>query len=491
MYKRNIMVTEREDLLNYVYTKLSETPLLSTENIKKDGRPFRYRNGFFIIKEYLDEFLNGQYENRFLVMPGLRGVGKTTIIFQLYDYLINDKKIASDRVLYLSADELTVYLRSRIIDVVDVFIKKVHRSSAVKLEEPLFIFIDESHYDKEWSSAGKILYDQSKKIFMIFTGSSALDLEINVDAARRTKKESIFPINFSEYLLLKHDIPLPENTSDALRNLIFKGDSSSLEEASLKENEVRRKLLKLDKPLSIEWEDFLSSQGFAFSLDLKDIEIYERIFSMVERVIEKDVFSLKSFNTDSKTVISRILLFLALQKPGAASHTKLAKKLDISPTSVREILNVLEKTHLIFNIKPYGAAGKLIKKPWKYYFLSPSIKSAINFKFGRYDLNDRKIMGSLAENLVASTFFKMKETMNLPLGIFYPTENGGVDFLLTNGNDEIIPVEVGVGKKSEYQVIKAMEKYKSKYGILISNSTESIVKKEKVIHIPLTTFSFL
>ncbi len=485
------MVTEREDLLNYVYTKLSETPRLSQENIKKDGQPFRYRNGYFIIKEYLDDFLNGQYENRFLVMPGLRGVGKTTIIFQLYDYLINDKKIASDRVLYLSADELTVYLRSRIIEVVDVFIKDVHRTSPVKLEEPLFIFIDESHYDKDWSSTGKILYDQSKKIFMIFTGSSALDLEMNVDAARRTKKESIFPISFSEYLLLKHDILLPENASDTLINLIFNGDAPSLEAAAQKENDIRRNLLKLEKPLSIEWEDFLSCQGFAFGLDLKDIEIYERIFSMVERVIEKDVFSLKSFNTDSKSVISRILMFLALQKPGAASHTKLAKKLDISPTSVREILTVLEKTQLIFNIKPYGAAGKLIKKPWKYYFLSPSLKSAINFKFGRYDLNDRKIMGSLAENMVASTFFKMKETRNLPLGIFYPTEKGGVDFLLINSKDEIIPVEVGVGKKSEYQVTKAIEKYKSEYGILISNTTEKIIKNNKVIHIPLATFSFL
>jgi len=45
------------------------------------------------------------------------------------------------------------------------------------------------------------------------------------------------------------------------------------------------------------------------------------------------------------------------------------------------ILDVLEKTQLVFSVKPYGGAGKVVKKPWKYYFLSPSINAAIRFKF--------------------------------------------------------------------------------------------------------------
>jgi hypothetical protein len=55
----------------------------------------------------------GNDENRFLVMPGLRGVGKTTIMLQIYDYLLNGKGIENDRILYLNADELKLFFRSR------------------------------------------------------------------------------------------------------------------------------------------------------------------------------------------------------------------------------------------------------------------------------------------------------------------------------------------------------------------------------------------
>ncbi len=48
---------------------------------------------------------------------------------------------------------------------------------------------------------------------MIFTGSSALSLELNVDAVRRSEKESIFPLNFSEYLLLNHGVHIQRDIS--------------------------------------------------------------------------------------------------------------------------------------------------------------------------------------------------------------------------------------------------------------------------------------
>jgi predicted AAA+ superfamily ATPase len=126
-------------------------------------------------------------------MPGLRGVGKTTLLFQLYDYLTNEKGIKQDHVLYISTDQLNEYLGGKIIDATDVFIGEVHQKSPVTLDEELFILIDEAQYDKEWSMAGKILYDQSKKIFHDFYRSSAISLELNVDSSRRSKKESIFP----------------------------------------------------------------------------------------------------------------------------------------------------------------------------------------------------------------------------------------------------------------------------------------------------------
>lgn len=480
-----------EDMSNYVFAKLAEAEKLSQDNTRAGNVPFEHRKTYFQVKKHIDEFLNGYVENRFLIMPGLRGVGKTTILFQIYEYLRKEKGVDSDRILYLSVDELSTYLGAGIFEAIDVFVGEVHETSPVYLEKELFIFLDESHYDKEWSRTGKIVYDQSKKIFLIFTGSSALSLEMNVDAARRIKKEPVFPMNFGEYNLLNNNINPPDDFSSSLMDLIFKGDNRSVERASRKENEMKKNLLVLSKPVKKEWENFLLCLDFPFALNMERNEVYERVFTIVNRVVEKDVFSLKSFNTESRSVISRVITFLALQDPGGTSDAKLATKLGKSPRLIREILNILELTHLVFSVKPYGTAGKVVRKSWKYYFLSPTVNAAIRFKLGKYNRRDRKLLGVLAESLVASYFFRMKETVHRPLGIFYDPAKNGVDFLLQTADDGVIPVEVGVGEKDRTQINRAITRYKSEYGIVISNMTSKIKKEGNVIYIPLVTFSFI
>lgn len=41
-------------------------------------------------------------------------------------------------------------------------------------------------------------------------------------------------------------------------------------------------------------------------------------------------------------------------------------------------------------------------------------------------------------------------------GILYPADPGSVDFLLSRADGEIIPVEVGVGRKSKGQLKKPL-----------------------------------
>ncbi|MBU2576770.1 MAG: AAA family ATPase [Nanoarchaeota archaeon] len=486
----------KEILLKYTLAKLAEAPQLVKNHLEEGGRILKHRRAYLRIKKHVDDFLMGErlgnITKRLVVLPGLRGVGKTTLVFQIYDYLKNEKKIEQDRLLYFSADELKAYLGKKILDVADTFIQEVHKISPVHLDKEVFIFVDEAHFDHNWSETAKVFFDKSKKIFMIFTGSSALSLELNVDAARRTTKEIIFPMNFSEYLTLKYEnwFP-PKDMAESIRNLIFKGDNETIFElASSKENELTKKILKIERPIEKEWEDFVCYKGFPFTLNMSQIEAHEKIFSMIDRVIEKDIFSIQSFNTDTRNMISRILTFLALQSPGGTSDSKLSERLGISPTLVRSILDVLEKTHLIFNVKPHGGAGKIVRKSWKYYFLSPSINTAIRFKLGAFDRNNKEMFGVLVENMVASYFIRMKETVNQPTGIFYDSNDGGVDFLIQDSKENIIPVEVGYGKKDKGQIKRAIKKFSSKYGIVICDC-QKIKKEENVIYIPITTFSFI
>lgn len=487
---------EKEQLLKYTLTKLAEAPQLVKSHLEIKGGTLRYRRAYLRIKKYVDDFLVGEQAGnitkRLVILPGLRGVGKTTILFQIYDYLKKQKNIEQDRILYFSTDELKAYLGKSILDVTDSFIQEIHKTSPVYLEKEIFIFVDESHFDHNWSETAKILFDKSKKIFMIFTGSSALSLELSVDAARRATKEIVFPMNFSEYLTLKYDnwFP-PKKMAESIRNLIFHGENDSyVENALSKEAELAKNLIKINRPTDKEWEDFVCYKGFPFTLNMSQIEAHEKIFSMIDRVIEKDIFVIQSFNTDTRNTISRIISFLALQFPGGTSDAKLSERLGVSPTQIRSILDVLEKTHLIFSIKPYGGAGRIVRKPWKYYFLSPTINSTIRFKLGAFDRNSKDMFGVLVENMVSSYLIRMKETINLPTGIFYDPDDRGVDFIIQDAEENIIPIEVSHGKKDKGQIEGAIKRYNSKYGIIICECPQ-IKKEGNIIYIPFITFSFV
>ncbi|MCK5039395.1 MAG: ATP-binding protein [Candidatus Aenigmarchaeota archaeon] len=484
-------IDDKDTIPNYVFAKLTSTPLLAQKYTHKNHIRLKYRRAYWEIKKYIDDFLSGKnLENRFIIMPGLRSMGKTTILFQIYDYLIDKKKIDKNRVLYFSTDEMKGYIGENILHVIDAFIQKVHRTTAVELDEPLIIFVDEAHYDKDWSMTGKIFFDQSRKIFIVFTGSSALDLELNVDAARRASEIRIFPLSFEEHLHLKYGIDLSENFSSEIIKIIFTGNKKAVENAAEIEHKIIMKAIGAGVDLKRELENFLCYGGFPFSLSLKEFEVHEKLAKMTDRVIEMDVFSLQSFSTDTRNHITRIIYFLAMQNPGGTSDAKLSERLSVSPTLVRSILDVLEKTHLIFSVKPYGGAGKIVRKPWKYYFLSPSINASLRYKLGLYNNTDREMLGILAETLVASYFFRIKETLKVPIGIFYDADKEGVDFLLEDIEGKIIPIEVGIGKKNKRQIKRAIMKYKSEYGIVISD-TQKITMDENIIYIPLTAFSFI
>ena len=61
---------------------------------------------------------------------------------------------------------------------------------------------------------------------MIFTGSSALNLEYNADAARRMFKRVITPLNYNEHLKLKYNYS-NKDIGNSLVNLILNGEDQN------------------------------------------------------------------------------------------------------------------------------------------------------------------------------------------------------------------------------------------------------------------------
>ena len=480
---------EKNLLFEFLQNRINEVPLIINEELKYKNKKFNHRNDFNELTDIIDNFLDNETINRYIVLPGLRGVGKTTILYQIYEYLEKTKNISPDRILYLSCEDLNRIIECNILETVEYYVKEFHNSSIRTLDKEIFILIDESHYDKNWSLAGKIIYDQTKKIFMIFTGSSALNLEYDAEASRRLIKNTICPLNYSQHLKLKYNYDT-KNISNELFNLLF---TSDIEKVTKLEKDINTDLLNLKNYTSSDWDNYLKFGGFPSVLHESNQRfIYNKLYSSVDTIIRKDLGTIKNITTKSEDQASRLLQSLAQKLPGDVSQNTMANCIKSSPSTANSLLRILEKTHLIFHYEPYVGPNGRAKKSWQYYFASPSIRHAINQYYGFSPMKKEDYEGILVENLVASLLFNLMNCEKyFNFNVFFELEKKGVDFLIKKEFDAPIPIEVGAGNKTKRQIKRAINKFDSNYGFIISNTRNKIEKEDDVIYIPLKTFSMI
>ena len=135
-----------EEILKYVQNQLVQAPFrLRTYTQDEQGKKYPQRNIYIKIEKYLRDFLHGpNAQDRWIIIPGLRGVGKTTILAQLF--LKHHQEAGQQRMLYISLDEVVNVLGSSLKDVLTVY-ERILGESFEKLTAPVFIFIDEAQYD--------------------------------------------------------------------------------------------------------------------------------------------------------------------------------------------------------------------------------------------------------------------------------------------------------------------------------------------------------
>lgn len=475
-----------EELLDYIYAKQLEIENLTRNKLKNiTSKRFKYEN----IKRHADLFINEKYEYypRLIVMPGLRGIGKTTILYQLYDYLVNEKEINPKNILYLDVNDLKLSYNVNINDIIDSFIHDIHHTTISSLDYKIFLLVDEAHLDETWAKYARMLYDKTNNIFMVFTGSSALELNQSTSATRRMTIEKLQPCNYKEYLLLKYQIQLE---TEPLRDIILKGDKNSINKAINCEENIRRQLLKMGNDSELELKNYIYTKSYPFALNTEEFEAYEYITNTIDRIIRQDLQSFTQFNNITTTKISQLVSYLATKKPGSTSKQMLSQSLNMDVKTITKIFEVLEDSKLIFPVYAYGSSGKMLKKRNEHFFTTPAIKAALNYRVKRYDLNNNQCYAVLIENMVASTINNISRDSLSAIGLFYDAERKGVDFLIKM-SDRVIPIEVGIGKKTKGQITKSMNKYKADIGILVSNRTSRIKYENNIIYVPVSTFALI
>lgn len=337
---------------------------------------------------------------RFAVLSGARRVGKTTIMYQMMNSLI-DEGVNPKNILYVSFDNPIVKLVN-VETVLSIY------ESLYPIEGTRYIFLDEIQYTEHWELWMKVIYDSRKDIRLTATGSASPILEKG-SADSGTGRWSILKIptmSFYEYCrLLQIEEPiLPDNLR--LTRLV------KMSKAELGD------LMDRFAPLGGHFNRYLMIGGFP-ELVLSDDDVYaQRMLreDVVDKVIKRDVLTL--FNIRSPLLMEKLFLYLCMNSTETFSVTTAAKELEnTSASTIDSYIEALEMSNLIYLSKPMdvGSKGALKGKP-KIYIADAAIRNVVLMIDDV--LSDERELGAMVETAVYKHIVSFYQGSTAQLGYF-------------------------------------------------------------------------
>jgi len=472
---------KNKELQEYIQEQIIQSPKrLKGLTNDMQGNPLHKRSVFFILQKYIADFLEKGSEPRIIVMPGLRGTGKTTLLAQLFLSLPNENITK----LYLSVEEAIKRFDVNLWDIIENY-EVLIGEHMEETSAPLVLFLDEIHYDEKWALFLKSMYDKSKKVMIFCTGSSALLLreQINADVARRVFFTDIYPVSFPEYMLFKYKKFPVKGMEQIIKDAILHSTSAkdAYEKLQKEDDKIKKYWLDID---TFEMQRYIKLGTFPFTLKSEnEILAISFISQIINKVVYTDIPQFYKFEIETLNRIDK-LLYLISETLGVSAK-KLSDTLEMKPDTLRLVLRSLESSGLLLRIAPFGAHFKQVKKPSKYLFATPSLR----FSY----LSSRESVG-LFENYQGSLFEDiagMYLNRVLPqfgdFSLTYDVSEGGADFIVTLVNQKIV-IEVGAGEKGYKQIIATAQKVKPKYSIIISSDELNYSEEYNAVKIPLKYF---
>lgn len=447
---------------------------------------------YVLLRKYAKDFLKSGIEPRFVSLSGLRGVGKTTLLWQTANYIYHEH---SKNIYFFNVNTL----KNLGIDLhiaLEEFQRNIIKKRFNELKEPIILLFDEVHDDEHWSKTLKILYDEARSAFILCTGSSALLLNQTADLARRMRIEKIYPFKFIEFIAAK-------TCMEQDGNMVFpeKGLANDLKEALFYSENVEEAFIKVQsfgsmvttyynkiesvKPLEIKklLQGYISYQNIPNFLFFKDkFTINDSILDLFKRIILEDIPKLNPTYSDH-VKIERLILRLA--GSDEINTEKLAGLVGIKKTEINDLIDILAKAELLNVLIPFGGLDTKILKNKKAFFMSPSLRRALLSTLYGQTLPEQ-FRSKLVEDIVVMYLRRV-----LRDGVIsYTTGSHKVnpDFVVETREKPVL-LEIGTSKTAMKQLRHSKVNYR--YGLLISSGASSPALKNDCIHIPLSWFLLL
>jgi len=455
---------------------------------------FRYPNRLVYnnLQKYAEDFLTAGYEPRFISLAGLRGVGKTTLLWQIANYIYQNHHTG----IYFFNVNILKSLGVDLYIALEEFQRHIIKKRFHELSEPITLLFDEIQDDDNWSKTLKILYDEARYAFILCTGSSALLLNQTADLVRRMRIEKIYPFKFIEFIAAKtyrenkENRLLPEEgLSSELKEAFFYSETPEKAFKKIKsvENSVNLYFnninLEANSPLHELLQEYINYYNIPSFLFFKDNSgINDGILDLFKRVIYEDIPKLKPTFTDFAK-IERLILRLA--GSDEINPEKLSGIIGVKQNEINELIDILAKAELLNVLFPYGGLDTKIVKNKKAFFMSPSLRKALLSTLYGQNLPEQFKSKLLEDTIV----MYLREILTDGIISFVTGNNeANPDFVIETREKPIL-LEIGTGKTTTRQIKQSNINYR--FGLLVSTGITSPNLKDDCIQLPLGWFLLL
>jgi predicted AAA+ superfamily ATPase len=297
-------------------------------------------------------------DNRFSIIVGQRGIGKTTAMVQhLLGRYGND--IYNRKALYIQADHFLV-TRASLYEIADEF---------YKLGGELVCF-DEIHKYPDWSMELKSIHDTFPNLKILASGSSALEITRGShDLSRRAIVYRMYGMSFREYIGMSHSLYFESLSLDTIIT-----DHQKAADAIV--GEMEKNGLKV---LAF-FKEYLESGYYPYFLEYRDkAQFYMTLEQNIHATLEGDLLAIhRSLNGSSIRKIQKLLSIISSLVPFTPDMRQLKTLLGIGDErTLKTYLKYLEDAGVIMTISRSGKGLREMEKPEKVYLNNPNLYHAL------------------------------------------------------------------------------------------------------------------
>lgn len=450
------MITLQEQIILLNKWQFDPHFKLAVENKKRDLFNLLIRN-------FIDKDIS-------LSISGLRRVGKTTILLQLINYLL-ERNTPPTHILYFQFSDVLTNANK----ILELFFSRFSNEDVDRLD--FYIFLDELQYVKNWQNTLKNYIDRNKKIKFIVTGSASIYLQnrIQESLAGRILDFRLDPLSFSEMIMLKEN-----HVEQYSINQVLKSDNNPTE--ALKKLSFER--LSFQKLFN----GYLQFGEFPALLPyINDFEYAHKYLAdgIIDKILQKDI---RLFEVEKQEEIFALYKICCSNTAQMINLRNIASETGLSYQTIKKYLSVLKKTFLVDRVKNRLRSIRSQEKS-----LDKVFSTSINLTNVMLSIIDplnppyHDFKGHIIESYIYNSLKKLGNVY------YYNIAGKEIDLIIEIGN-KIIPLEVkstNTPKKTDINhLIYFMQKNNIDRGYLVYGGALNNVEIEhkKIYFLPYWLF---